>query len=121
MSPYTSIKNIVKTKVGSWLTFLVAEHFDNLKLIDKVFCPTFIVHGQKDTLIPYSHAQQLHDKCQGQTQLVLPTEMTHNDFDFYSDLIKPIFHFLMQIKMNTSPNKKVMKVQFNENLYIPVQ
>ena len=35
MSPYTSIKNVVKNKVGI-LSFLVAEHFDNLKLMPKV-------------------------------------------------------------------------------------
>ena len=35
MSPYTSIKNVVKNKVG-WLSFLVAEHFDNLRLMPRV-------------------------------------------------------------------------------------
>lgn len=118
MSPYTTIKNIVKDKVG-FLSFMVAEHFDNLKLMPKVKCPTFIVHGQKDTLIPYDHAQQLNDSCGGQTYLVMPTEMTHNDFDFYQDLIKPIFQFLLQIKMNTGPTKRISKVIFKENLYIP--
>jgi len=44
MSPYTSIKNVVRSKVGI-LSFLVAEHFDNLSLMPKVTCPTFIVHG----------------------------------------------------------------------------
>ena len=56
MSPYTSIRNIVRNKVGSWMSWIVAEHFDNLKLMPKVTCPTFIVHGQKDTLIPFEHA-----------------------------------------------------------------
>ena len=119
MSPYTSIRNIVRNKVGSWVSWIVAEHFDNLKLMPKVTCPTFIVLGQKDTLIPFEHAQQLHEKCQGQTFMVLPTEMTHNDFDFYQDLIKPIFQFLLQIKLNTGPNKRFSKVVFNERLYIP--
>lgn len=64
MSPYTSIKDVVKNKVG-FLSFLVAEHFDNLKYMSEVKCPTFIVHGQKDTLIPYCHSQQLHEKCAG--------------------------------------------------------
>lgn len=45
--------------------------------------------------------------------------MTHNDFDFYQDLIKPIFNFLMQIKMSTGPNKRHSRVIFNETLYIP--
>ena len=52
MSPYTSIKNVVRNKVG-FLSFLVAEHFDNITLMSNVSCPTFIVHGQKDSLIPY--------------------------------------------------------------------
>jgi hypothetical protein len=51
--------------------------------------------------------------------MVLPTEMTHNDFEFYNDLIRPIFNFFLQIKMRTAPNSNVNKVQFNENLYIP--
>lgn len=44
MSPYTSIKNVVKNKVG-FLSIIVAEHFDNLSLMNKVKCPTFFVHG----------------------------------------------------------------------------
>ena len=55
MSPYTSIKNIVKSKVKI-LSYFVAKHFDNKKLMAKVTSPTFIVHGQKDPLIPFYHA-----------------------------------------------------------------
>jgi hypothetical protein len=44
MSPYTSIKNVVKNKIG-WLSMLIAEHFDNIKMMPKVKSPTFIVHG----------------------------------------------------------------------------
>ena len=45
MSPYTSIKNVVRSKVGWLLSSVVAEHFDNLKLMPFVRCPAFIVHG----------------------------------------------------------------------------
>jgi len=45
--------------------------------------------------------------------------MTHNDFDFYQDLIKPIFQFLLQIKMQTGPNHRIQKVTFPESLYLP--
>jgi pimeloyl-ACP methyl ester carboxylesterase len=56
MSPYTSIRNVVQAKVG-FLSRLVADRFNNLEQMPNVICPTFIVHGQKDTLIPYEHAQ----------------------------------------------------------------
>jgi fermentation-respiration switch protein FrsA (DUF1100 family) len=57
MSPYTSIRNVVKSKLGWLLSQMVAEHFDNLKAMVNVQCPTFIVHGQRDSLIPYEHSQ----------------------------------------------------------------
>jgi abhydrolase domain-containing protein 17 len=53
MSPYTSIKDVAHSKVG-FLAWLVADQFDNLSKMDKVICPTFIVHGQMDSLIPVS-------------------------------------------------------------------
>lgn len=65
MSGYTSIRSIVKSKVGSLLGYLVQERFENITLMPKVFCPTFILHGQKDALIPYSQAQELEAKCGG--------------------------------------------------------
>ena len=67
--------------------------------MDKVTCPTFIVHGQKDKLIPIDHAYKLKDKCSGPTFFLSPSNMTHNDFDFYEDLIRPLMRFLCQINI----------------------
>ena len=64
-----------------------------------VSCPTFIVHGQKDKLIPIEHAYQLKDKCNGPTFFLSPPLMTHNDFDFYEDLIRPLMRFLCQVNI----------------------
>jgi len=55
MSPYTSIRNVVRNKLG-FFSRLVEERFDNLSLMPHVTCPTFIVHGQKDSLIPFEQA-----------------------------------------------------------------
>jgi hypothetical protein len=50
----------------------------------------------------------------------MPKEMTHNDFDFYQDLIKPLHQFLtQQISMTTAPLARLPKVVFSENLYLP--
>jgi len=62
MSGFTSIRSVVKDFAGSWATYLIKERFDNLKAIAEVTCPTFIVHGQSDKLIPFSHSKQLHGK-----------------------------------------------------------
>jgi len=44
MSPYKSIKEVVKDKLGL-LSHLVQERFNNYDLIADVKCPTFFVHG----------------------------------------------------------------------------
>ncbi len=51
MSPYTSIRNVAYTRVGL-LSYFIADQFNNLARMSSVECPTFIVHGQKDPLIP---------------------------------------------------------------------
>ena len=56
LSPYTSLKQAVKTLLGTLASLIVRERFENIKLIERVRCPTLIIHGQKDDLIPESHA-----------------------------------------------------------------
>jgi hypothetical protein len=58
MSAYTSIRDIAKNMV-SFLGYLVAEHFENLKLMPQITSPTFFIHGKADTLIPFAHSVQL--------------------------------------------------------------
>jgi len=96
VSPYTSIKQVVKTLVGSVASYLVKERFENIEIIDKVRCPTLIIHGQNDQVIHESHAIALHDKCGGPAKLIMPKDMTHNDFDVYKDLIQPINQFFVE-------------------------
>mmetsp|Transcript_79960 Transcript_79960/g.110663 ORF Transcript_79960/g.110663 Transcript_79960/m.110663 type:complete len:85 (-) Transcript_79960:409-663(-) len=51
MSPYTSIRDVATNKAG-FIGYLLIDQFNNLEQMKNVECPTFIVHGQKDTLIP---------------------------------------------------------------------
>jgi hypothetical protein len=44
--------------------------------------------------------------------------MTHNDFDFYSDLVKPILHFFRSIDLKTGVSTDVVAVRFPELAYI---
>jgi pimeloyl-ACP methyl ester carboxylesterase len=56
MSPFKSIREVARDLVGWVLALAIAERFRNIDLIKEIHCPVFIVHGQKDRLIPYSHA-----------------------------------------------------------------
>jgi len=84
-----------------------------------VRCPTIIIHGQKDTLIPDTHAMELHDKCGGPSKLIMPENMTHNDYDIHSDLVKPIASFLRESYVVPSIAQSKVVQQVHWTLKIP--
>ena len=45
MSPFKSIREIVKEQAGPLLQYAISDRFRNIDAIEKVRCPTFIVHG----------------------------------------------------------------------------
>ena len=45
ISPFTSIKELIKDRAGSFAASFVANRFDNSQRIQSVTCPTFITHG----------------------------------------------------------------------------
>lgn len=94
MSPFKSIRDIVKDKAGRLLQYVISERFRNIDLIEYVRCPTFFVHGQKDTLISFQHSKSLYKKCGGPSAIIMPKNMDHNEFDFIDDLIEPFHKFL---------------------------
>lgn len=110
MSGYTSIRSVVRNLVGSFGQYFVAERFNNLSLMPKVACPTLLVHGQRDTLIPFQNSQALHEVCGGPCSLLLPKDMDHNMFDFYADLSIPLASYLDQC--GVSVKRKRGKVDF---------
>ena len=60
MSGYTSIKNVAKSAVG-FLAFLVKERFVNADMVKLATCPTFILHGHQDEVIPFAHGERLFE------------------------------------------------------------
>lgn len=118
MSAYTSIRAVVRHVVGTMLQHFVAERFRNIDLMPRISCPTFLVHGQKDTLVPFQHSQALHEVCGGPCCLMLPRDMDHNVFDFYEDLSVPFSRFLAQCGITVMPKRgEALFPAFAEQLY----
>ena len=101
MSAFKSIRAIAQDQAGNILKYLISQRFDNETKIQSVECPTFIVHGMKDNLIPYSHSKTLHNNCGGPCSLLLPASIDHNDFDYCEALIIPFYHFQNQCSIDT--------------------
>lgn len=119
MSSFKSIRDIAKDQAGSMLQYLIQDRFQNIEKIKKVECPTFMVHGMKDNLIPYTHSKELHDNCKGPCSIILPTRMDHNDFDFCEDLITPFYHFLKQFNIDVrQPKSAHSQMRISEEYFV---
>ena len=116
MSSYTSIKQAAREKFG-FLSSMVSEQFDNLSIINRIQSPILFIHGAKDNLISPNHSEQLRAKCMCKTYLLIPENMTHNDFDYFKDLIRPILKFFSQINLSTMQNTKINKIEIQEMYY----
>lgn len=57
ISPFTSIKSVVEGKLGGVAKLMVKERFENIRRVEEIECPLFLLHGKKDTLIPYDHSK----------------------------------------------------------------
>ena len=43
--------------------------------------------------------------------------MSHNEFDFYKDLIRPMLKFFFKIGLDTGPSRRVPKMTLDEIFY----
>ena len=102
-SAYKSVKEAAKSVVGGFLGAFVNERFSSIRNITKIDCPVQMIHGKKDTVIPYEHSVELYQKCISQRKkILLPETMTHNDFDLDDDLIEPVSKFLVENNLHTT-------------------
>lgn len=97
ISPFTSIKSLAREFVGFLGQLLAKETYDNRLNIQTISCPTFFLHGRKDDVVSVENSYELASKfilklelCAAKKYLITPDDMTHSQFDFYSDLADPL-------------------------------
>ena len=69
--------------------------------VKKIECPTLVVHGQKDPLVPHFHPEYLHANIRG-SKLHLMPEGRHNLHLRYADK----FNLLVRAFLKDEPNIK---------------
>lgn len=90
ISPFMSVKEVIKDAVGSVLSSFVDERFPNKERVQHVRSPLLVVHGKKDGLIPFRHGEQLYELCRTRKLLVCPTDMEHN-----TNLLSDVGYFVL--------------------------
>lgn len=94
VTPFSNVKAVFREKIGP-LAMMVDEWFANDDAIKEVKSPTMIIHGRKDSLIPWKHGESLYNSCVARKLFINPVGMEHNtnltsDISF---LIVPMFRF----------------------------
>lgn len=119
MSAYTSVKAVAGDVVG-WLSFLVSQRFNNLEMVKKATCPTFILHGKQDEVIPFHHGKTLCKESKGIPVVFEErAQMTHNDYRMNQDLLWPLRGFMQKVGIIMEPNERITNIHFSSDLSQP--
>lgn len=51
ISPFTSLREVVKDHTSTFFSKILKERFRNLEKMHRVGCPVLIIHGKEDSLI----------------------------------------------------------------------
>jgi len=89
VSPFLSVQELCKSTVGN-LAYLIEDRFPNKDNVPLFRSPLLIVHGQKDGVVPVSHAHRLFGLCKSRKMLVSPENMEHN-----TNILADTTHFFL--------------------------
>ncbi len=80
MSAYTSKRDMARLQFPDISPMAIEHPFLNRDKIRTITCPTLIIHGRKDTLVPFSMSAELRDVAAGKPLTYLPIDdANHND------------------------------------------
>jgi fermentation-respiration switch protein FrsA (DUF1100 family) len=74
-STFTSVRDVARGR--GFPGFLVADAFESLEVVRRFAGALLVVHGERDEIVPFSHAEALHAAAPGSELLPLPCG--HND------------------------------------------
>ena len=78
---FTSIPDVVSTFRWGWLPLspLITQRFDAASRVAEVGSPLLVVHGSRDSLIPYRLGQSLYERARGPKRFVLVEGGSHHN------------------------------------------
>lgn len=77
---FPSVRSVLETNPVLWtLSWLSSYRFDTARWMTTVRCPVLIVHGDGDSVIPYTLGQRLYASLAGEKTFVTVRGGDHND------------------------------------------
>ena len=83
-SAFTSMREVIAARLPRIFRFVVPRRFESLAKVGRIACPTLIIHGTDDKLVPVCHAHTLLNRMRCSKTLRLVQGAGHNDItDYY--------------------------------------
>jgi len=93
-SAFTSMSQLIAHH-ARWLPrFLIPSLFQSLARAESITCPTLVLHGDRDELVPLAHGLSLYNKLQAPKALGVIPGADHNDIDAYDSYWRWVADFL---------------------------
>jgi len=92
--PFLSVRELCRGFIGM-LADLIDERFPNKDRVGFLTSPLLLVHGKKDTVVPWTHGRTLFEACRSRKRFVSPENMHHNT-NLHSDasfFVLPMLQF----------------------------
>lgn len=100
MSAFTSMKDMARKVLPFFPTeMMLKHHFENETKIRSIACPILIIHGKRDSIIPFSMSKRLESAAKGSVKRVCIDDADHNDlFEIGGeDMFKTVGEFLSKL------------------------
>ena len=109
LMPIKNVKSIARLLAGRLVDLVMEERFNNIGRAEAVHCPTCIIHGLEDQMVPHGDSIELLEKgfVNCRAQLFLRDHMTHNKFCYLRDVIEPLKFFfgsLNSVNLDKQPD-----------------
>jgi fermentation-respiration switch protein FrsA (DUF1100 family) len=93
-SAFTSMREVVG-EVVNWVTKpLIPKLFESLESVPEITCPTLVIHGGRDTLVPLDHGRRLYAALTCRKLLHVIEQAEHNDISAFPEYHHHIMAFL---------------------------
>lgn len=95
ISPFSDLVDVAKKRFWFYpVRILVNNAFDNVTFLNQYRNPVTIIHGDKDSIIPYKLGQKLFESLKTQKIFVTVEGAGHNDLFTFPETYTAVTHFL---------------------------
>jgi fermentation-respiration switch protein FrsA (DUF1100 family) len=78
------------------LASAIPRLYESLEKTPRIACPTLVVHGGRDTLVPLEHGRRLYNALPGPKKMEVIAAAGHNDISIYPQYMAAIVGFLKE-------------------------